>query len=232
MQKNLGKGHCLHCPMRSLSIFAQLDLGILEQINFETTVQTFEAGDTLYHQGDPSEFAFTLRSGLVKLNKTLANGKSQIISLQRKGDLLGMDAFAQMPYNHDATALTDIELCRLPIDKLNQIKRANEAIDTALLQRWNQNLRSAEDMMLELGAKKAPERLSSFLLRWCSGEHDDEWIALPLSRAELGELLGLTLETVSRFLSDWKKRGLITETHQKIRLLKPDELEVIANPIN
>lgn len=232
MQKNVGKGLCLHCPMRPLSIFAKLELDILEQINFQTTVQTFQAGDALYLQGDPSHYAYTLRSGLIKLNKTLANGKSQIIRLHRKGDLLGMDAFAQMPYNHDAVALTDTEVCRLPIDTLHDLRKSNDAIDTALLQRWNQSLRGAEDMMLELGAKKAPERLSSFLLRWCSGEQDNEWIDLPLSRSELGELLGLTLETVSRFLSDWKKKKLITETHHKIQLLQPDALKSIADPLN
>ena len=218
--------------MRPLSIFANLDLDILEQINFQPTVQVFQAGDALYLQGEDSQHAYTIRHGLIKLNKTLANGKSQIIRLLRKGDLLGMDAFSQMPYNHDAVALTDIEVCRLPIEHLHDLRRSNDAIDTAVLQRWNRNLREAEDMMLELGAKKAPERLSSFLLRWCSGEQDNEWIDLPLSRAELGELLGLTLETVSRFLSDWKKRGLISETHQKIQLLKPDDLEEISNPRN
>lgn len=232
MHKTIGKGHCLHCPMRPLSIFAKLDLDILEQINFQPTVQTLQAGDSLYLQGDDAHYAYTIRHGLIKLNKTLANGKSQIIRLLRKGDLLGMDAFSEMPYNHDALALTDIEVCRLPIDTLHTLRRSNEAIDTAVLQRWNQNLREAEDMMLELGAKKAAERLSSFLLRWCSGEQDGEWIDLPLSRAELGELLGLTLETVSRFLSDWKKRGLISESHQQIRILEPDALEAIADPIN
>lgn len=230
MQKNIGRGHCLKCHMRPLSIFANLELDILEKIDFQPTVLSYQAGDTLYRQGDASKYAYTLRHGLIKLNKTLANGKSQIIRLQRKGDLFGMDAFSQMPYNHDSIALTNIEVCRLPIDSLHNLRKSNEAIDTALLQRWNKHLREAEDMMLELGAKKAPARLASFLLRWCAGEQEGEWNELPLSRAELGELLGLTLETVSRFLSDWKKKGYVSESHQRIMLSDPNALEDLADP--
>jgi CRP/FNR family transcriptional regulator len=74
-------------------------------------------------------------------------------------------------------------------------------------------------MMVELGAKKAAERLASFLIRWCTTHHaTNMWIELPLSRGEMGELLGLTIETVSRFLSEWKRQGYITEQRGVIQI--------------
>jgi CRP/FNR family transcriptional regulator len=97
------------------------------------------------------------------------------------------------------------------------LKKKNPEIEQAMMLRWIQHLREAEDMMLELGAKKAGERVASFLIRWCGDQ--GEWQELPLSRSEMGELLGLTIETVSRFLSDWKRKELIDEHRGRIRVM-------------
>ena len=225
-----GKDHCASCPMRPLSIFSNLDLDILKTVDFQPTVMTYEAGERIYAEAESGKFAYTLRVGLVKLSKGLRNGRSQIIRLNKQGDIFGLDSFAHVPYNHDATALTDVEVCKLPVETLHDLRRGNKAIDAALLERWIQNLRTSEDMMLELGAKKAPEKLATFLIRWCEGKTDNDWQDLPLSRAEIGEVLGLTLETVSRFLSDWKRRGLITEKNQKVRILDASALQAISCP--
>ncbi len=199
-------------------------------MDFEATVLTFGVGEKIYHEGDHGKHAYTLRHGLVKLSKALRNGRNQIIRLNRQGDIFGLDSFASEPYNHDATALTPIEVCKLSVDTLNTLRRQNEVIDTALLHRWIQNLRTSEDMMLELGAKKAPEKLATFLIRWCEGEDNEEWQDLPLSRAEIGELMGLTLETVSRFFSEWKRNKLISEKRQRIRILDSEALQAISCP--
>lgn len=217
--------------MRPLSIFSSLDLDILRTIEFQPSVLTYEPGETIYQEGESGGYAYTLRHGLIKLSKALRNGRSQIIRLHRQGDIFGLDSFAHVPYNHDAVALTPVEVCKLPVDELHALRKGSDVIDRALIERWVQSLRSSEDMMLELGAKKAPEKLASFLIRWCEGDTaEDDWRELPLSRAELGELMGLTLETVSRFLSDWKKREIISEDHHRVRILKPVELKKISCP--
>jgi CRP/FNR family transcriptional regulator len=205
-----GKGHCQTCQIRNLSIFAQLPVERLAEIQaFQPSVVTYAADETIYHQGDAALNAFTLRKGLVKLTKTLPNGRTQIVRVLRMGDLFGFDGFAHEPYNHTAIPLSEIEVCRLPLVELVELKKQNPEIENTMMRRWIQHLREAEDMMLELGAKKASERLASFLLRWCEGSSG--WVSLPLSRGEIGELLGLTIETVSRFLSDWKRQGFINE---------------------
>ncbi len=231
MPKVTGKDHCASCPMRPLSIFSSLDLDILKSVNFQPTVLTYEAGEPIYHEGESGKYAYTLRHGLIKLTKALRNGRNQIIRLHRQGDIFGLDSFAHISYNHDAIALTPVEVCKLSVDELHTLRKGSDAIDTALMERWVQSLRSSEDMMLELGAKKAPEKLASFLIRWCEGdEGTNDWQELPLSRGELGELMGLTLETVSRFLSDWKKRELISERNQRVRILDPEALKRISCP--
>ncbi|MEB4589629.1 Crp/Fnr family transcriptional regulator [Candidatus Thiothrix sp. Deng01] len=213
-----GRGHCQTCQIRHLSIFAQLPVNRLAEIQgFQPSVVTYAVDETVYHQGDVSATAFTLRKGLVKLIKTLPNGRTQIVRVLRTGDLFGFDGFAGESYNHTAIPLSDIEVCRLPLGELMELKKQNPEIENTMMRRWIQHLREAEDMMLELGAKKAAERLASFLIRWCENSNGG-WSPLPLSRGEIGELLGLTIETVSRFLSDWKRQGFINEQRGSIQI--------------
>jgi CRP/FNR family transcriptional regulator len=223
-----GKGHCQSCQIRHLSIFAQLPTVRLVEIQaFQPSVVMYAPDETVYHQGDPAANAYTLRKGLVKLTKTLPNGRTQIVRVLRTGDLFGFDGFASEPYNHTATPLSEIEVCRLPLGELMELKKQNPEIENTMMRRWIQHLREAEDMMLELGAKKASERLASFLIRWCEGT-GGSWVILPLSRGEIGELLGLTIETVSRFLSDWKRQGFLNEQRGSIQIQSVDGLRKMA----
>ncbi len=223
----IGQGQCATCQIRHLSIFAELEDVLNEDIrSFHPSVMVFDAAETVYRQQSVANSAFTLRKGVVKLIKMLPNGRSQIIRLLRKGDLFGFDGFAGEAYNHTAIAVTNSEVCRLPLNELMALKKKNPEIEQAMMMRWIRDLREAEDMMLELGAKKAGERLASFLFKWC-GENGS-WQELPLSRLEMGELLGLTIETVSRFLSDWKRKGLINESRGSMQIADADALRELV----
>lgn len=225
-----GRGQCRTCHIRHLSIFARLPEMRFDQIQgFHPAVLGFRPDEILYHQGDTAQHAYTLRKGIVKLTKMLPNGRIQIVRVLQEGDLFGFEGFADQPYNQTAVALTATEVCRLPLNELNELKRQHIEIEQAMTNRWLQHLREAEDMMLELGAKKAGERLASFLMRWCShAVAPNGWVDLPLSRAEMGELLGLTIETVSRFLSDWKRQGVIGEQRGMIQIHDQNGLRELA----
>lgn len=216
-----GKGHCSTCPIRHLSIFAELPAERLGQIqHFQPAVMQYQAGETIYHQGAVAQTAYTLRKGMIKLTKSLPNGRTQIIRVLGAGELFGFDGFVDATYSHSATPLCTIEVCRLPFADLANLKKQYAEIDTAMTQRWLQYLRAAENQMLALGVMKAPERLASFLVNWYdSGVQTPEGVALPLARGEMGELLGLTIETVSRFISEWKRQGLLSETKGYLKLI-------------
>jgi CRP/FNR family transcriptional regulator len=225
-----GKGHCVSCHIRHLSIFANLSTVQLGEIcNFQPTVTTYNAKESIYRQGDASNHAFTLRKGLVKLIKSLPDGRVQIVRILKAGDLFGFDGFAKQDYNQSAVALTDCELCHLPLAGLQELRLSRPEIDKAMMDRWIQHLSEAENMMLDLGAKKASERLASFLVNWGEAERDG-WKKMPLSRQEIGNVLGLTIETVSRFLSQWKRAGIIQEQHGNLRIKNKTELCEVINP--
>ncbi len=157
------------------------------------------------------------------------------------GDLFGFDGFAKENYNHTAISLTDCEVCRLPLADLSTLRKSNPEIDQSMVSRLIKNLRQSEDMLLELGAKRASEKLASFILRLSLSDQNlsfstdslrgtpgTEWANLHLSRSEIGSLLGLTIETVSRFFSDWKRKGFIKEEKGSIQILDAEGLKTEA----
>lgn len=233
------KGHCISCPVRHRSIFSDLDEGSIEETikDFHTSVITYDSGESIFHQSDDSkESAYTLRKGLIKITKSLSDGRIQIVRVLVAGDLFGFDGLAGEDYNHTATALTDCEVCRLPLADLAELRGKHNEIDRSITSRMIKNLRQTEDMLLELGAKRAPEKLASFILSLSQSDmrndlsHDADvpWVKLPLSRSEIGSLLGLTIETVSRFFSDWKRKGFIKESKGKIQIVDVKGLKAIA----
>ncbi len=235
------KGHCLSCSVRNQSVFSDLSEDSLEASikDFHTAVISYEAGESIFHQNDKSdESSYTLRKGLIKITKSLPDGRIQIVRVLVAGDLFGFDGFAGKEYNHTATALTACEVCRLPLADLSEVRKNNPEVDSSIMSRIIKNLRQTEDMLLELGAKKASEKLASFLLTLgCSDVHSDlnddlnddiQWVKLPLSRSEIGSLLGLTIETVSRFISDWKRKGYIKESKGYIQIVDAEGLKNAA----
>ena len=216
-------GHvCQSCQIRHLSILAKVSaerLGHIAQ-DFNPSVVTLGGQETIYYQGDQSHYAYTVRSGFVKLLSILPNGRTHIVRVLHAGDLFGFEGIVAGKYAHTAMALTKVEVCRFALTELMAIKHDYPEVDGVLTQRWIQSLTQADDMLVELGAKKTGERLGAFLVRWCetAPKGIEGWVPLPLSRVEMGELLGMTVETVSRALSEWKRQGLFQERGGFIRL--------------
>ena len=227
MAKLKGRGDCLTCPIRYRSVFSAIPKSQLPDVigDFRTSVITFAPDESIYHEGSAATHTYTLRKGLIKLTKSLADGRTQIVSIIGHGELFGFDGMAGEDYNHTAIALNDCEVCKLPMKDLERIRANNPSVDKAMMQGWIKSLRAAENMLLDLGAKKAPERLASFLLKWSKDKEPGQWVDLPMSRTEIAELLGLTIETVSRFLSDWKRQGFIENTRSTIKLTDPEGLK-------
>ncbi len=244
MSHNKCKGHCLTCPVRNRSIFSDIPEATLDETikDFHTAVITYDSGESIFYQhDDSSENAYTLRKGLIKITKSLPDGRVQIVRVLVAGDLFGFDGFAGESYNHTATVLTDCEVCRLPLNDLTVLRQNHKEIDASIMARFIKNLRQTEDMILELGAKKASEKLASFIMNLSqsdnnfalnkklkAGDEEQEWLSLPLSRAEIGSLLGLTIETVSRFFSDWKRKGFIKESKGTLQIIDAAGLKAAA----
>ncbi len=219
MPRKEAASDCINCPIRSISIFAGFTVEDLRRLDIPVFTMRYEAGEVFYREQAAVSAAWTIKSGVVKLMRELPSGRSQTLRLLTTGDIFGFEGLMDNHYHHTAVALTEVQACRLRLSDLTRVCHENPHVHEAILQRWAQALRQAESLIVELGTRKAPERLADFLEQWCSQPGQDGWTPFPLTRQELAELLGLTVETVSRILAEWKRSGCLEERGGRIRLL-------------
>lgn len=189
----------------------------------------------LYHQGDPARFVYTLVSGSLCLYRLLADGRRQITGFVLPGDFIGL-ASGQ---DHAMTAEA-LEPSRLWIFERTQFETfvgGNAVLKDSLLDAARHEIIGAQRQFVVLGRKTAFERVASFLLdlhvryERIAGESMSH-VALPMSRADIADYLGLTKETVSRVLSQMRNQRLVRlETLTCIELLDPGALRSLAEGV-
>lgn len=218
---------CHNCAIRSLTLFGEISSAGIDQFAAQTHKVDYPAGATIYTEGVSPQAAYTLYEGIIKLVRNPGSDRSQIVRLLVKGDLTGMEGIFEEPYRQSAIALTPVTVCHLPLAMLASMRASEPRFTEALLGRWRRALNEVEELAVELGTRKADERVAAFLLHWQNkAERDDnDWMPFPLSRTELGQMLGLRVETVSRVLARWKREGLFEERNSRLRLLEPDSLD-------
>lgn len=170
-------------------------------------------GDELIGEStETSSYANVMR-GVVKLTKSLEDGRQQVVGLQFAPDFLGR-LFGHES-NVTAEAASDVELCVVPRPALERMIAETPALEHRLMQQTLRELDEARDWMVTLGRKTAGEKVASFLLLIATHADPDREdgapirFDLPLSRSDIGDFLGLTMETVSRQLTRLKSSGVI-----------------------
>ncbi|GAB4230191.1 MAG: transcriptional regulator FnrN [Methyloligellaceae bacterium] len=220
---------CDYCVVRHKAICAALSEQELSDFNRIARQRKIAAGRTITNTGD-TEIAFAnIISGVVKLTKTLPDGRQQIVGLQFPPDFLGRIFAEESPYN--AEAATDVVLCAFPRDGFEAMLRRYPGLEHRLFQNTLDELDAAREWMLLLGRKSAREKVATFLhmiarragALGCSHVPDmnQARFTLPLTRSDTADYLGLTLETVSRQITNLKKNGIIELTDTR-EIVVPD----------
>jgi len=202
---------CSACAVRALSVCSAMpvdDLAHLEAVRRDVRL---EAQETLFYEGDPANYLFNVTEGTIKAFKLLADGRRQITGFLFAGDFIGLALHNR--YTYSAEAVTQATLCRFPRRGLEKLLDEYPSFEKRLLQSASNELAAAQDQMLLLGRKTAKERIATFLLSLSerAGRRGEpsEIVALPMSRSDIGDFLGLTVETVSRTFTRLKKLDVI-----------------------
>ena len=226
-----GASPCQACPVRHLTVCGALapeELAPLSQILLPLELAP---GDPLFNEGDAADNAYNVTSGTVKIYRLLPDGRCQITGFLTAGDFLGLGD--DETYAFSAEAVSNATLCRFPRQKLRRLLDDFPQMEKRLLQMAGRELAAAKEQMVLLGRKTAKERIISFLINLSRaaarrGESDNP-VALPMTRADMGDYLGLTTETVSRTITQLKKERMIdTQTGSRIALLDRPALETMA----
>lgn len=205
-------GPCSACPARADGMCGVLNAPELAKMAAITHRVRVRPQDTIFSEGDEAGQVFNITSGMLKLYKLLPDGRRQITGLVGMGAVIGM-AVADT-YAYSAEALTDGWLCRFRRSDLEARLIEFPHLQRRLFAIASNELRAAQDQMLLLGRKTARERLCSFLLmlsnRAVQMGQKASPVFLPMTRSDVADYLGLTVETVSRTLTQLRGAGLVT----------------------
>ena len=215
-----GTADCENCELRNTALFAGLTIEDFQHIHDPIMQVTLKPGETLYRAGEQGRRAYTLRHGLIKLVRYLPDGTQRIVRLIRSSDVTGLESLLGQPYEHDAIAIQECELCCLPADLVNDLARRNPKLHQELLNRWQRALRAADTWLTELSTGTAKQRVGRLIL--CLSEDNDPPTCQLFGREDIGAMLGITTETASRVIADFRRRGWLTEIgHNRYRVNRP-----------
>lgn len=226
-----GANPCAACSVRVLSICGVVEPEHLHRLNAIVSHKNLAPGETLFIEGDRCESFYIITDGCVRLHKMLADGRRQITGFLFESDFLGLALRER--YAYTAESVTAVSVCRYSKVRLEELFAEFPAMERRLLSVASNDLAAAQDQMLLLGRKTALERVASFLHllvhRLKRKEHPAHRIALPMTRTDIGDYLGLTIETVSRSLSKLKRDGVIRfASAQDVEIVSSDRLAELA----
>jgi CRP/FNR family transcriptional regulator len=204
----------------------------LEQSLAHASLRRVEAKEFVFAEGDPTTHLFRVETGAVTLYKILADGRRQIVGFAYPGDMIGLGSQGEHVMN--AQAIKPTRLRCLPVATLHQSAAKDPTLGFKLYEALARELAATRDLMLTTGQRSATERVVSFLLafsrRNARNGQDPAEFELPMTRADIGDFLGLTIETVSRTFTKLKTLGLIElPQSNRVKLVDLDELESLAD---
>jgi CRP/FNR family transcriptional regulator len=191
-------------------------------------------GHSLYLVGDAFESLYAVRSGAFKTMSVSRHGEEKVTGFYMPGELLGLDAINNGKHSFNAVALEDSEVCVIPFQRLEQLAMAMPALQHQLLRLLSSDISRDHGLMLLLGSMTAEQRVAAFLLS-LSKRHQRlgfsaTHFVLRMTREEMGNYLGLTIETVSRLMSRFQREGLIALRQRDIELKNAARLkEIVGN---
>jgi len=182
-------------------------------------------GDAIFQAGDAADNCYYVVKGVVRLTRLLLDGRRHVADFRVSGDLLAFDS--DEAYDVTAEAVTDVTLVRYRRREIDQLTRQSSKLQTELLQITRMDVLRLQNRILQLGCQTAKERLASFLVGLADrGDEEAEdgcSIELPMTRQDIGDYLGLTVETISRTLGELKRDGAIRVVNRSTILL--DDVE-------
>lgn len=191
------------------NLFAALSESERETLDRARRRTAFAAKEIVFTQGDPASRVFNLSDGVVRIYRLLPDGRRQVVGFALPGDFLGLTT--QDHYPLTAEAIEPTLACAFPRIAFRRLVDGNLAALRRMNQLVSQELTAAHDRMMMLGRYTAEEKMAAFLLSWrerrraCAGTG----VNLPMSRRDIADYLGLTIETVSRTFTRLERAGVI-----------------------
>lgn len=225
---------CKHCSLAQLCLPKGLDNEEVEQLDrIVHHSRPLHRGDHLYREGERLQCLYAVKTGTVKTYTPAEDGSEQVIGFHLPGELLGLDAIETERHHCSATVLETSAVCEINFNRLEELSSKIPRLQQQMFRLLSREIGHDENMLTLLGKRNAEERLASFLLSLSKRFHRRGFSAsdfyLSMSRHEIGNYLGLAVETISRLFTRFQDEGLLTAERKHIQLLDIERLEAITH---
>ncbi|HEY5603928.1 MAG TPA: fumarate/nitrate reduction transcriptional regulator Fnr [Gammaproteobacteria bacterium] len=225
---------CSDCRLRNLCLpvgLAGKELKQLEEIIKQP--RPLQKGQRLYLPGDKFHYLFIVRSGTLKTYTTTSSGQQQIIGFHLPGELVGLDGVSDGAYSSTAETMEMTSVCELPFTKLENVMGQVKILQHQVHRLMSKELLTDQQLLLQMGKMNAEQRVAAFLLNIACRFHQRGFSAsefhLPMTRSDIGNYLGLAVETVSRQFSHFQELNVVKVSRKHIIIQNPEFLRLITN---
>ena len=221
--------HCQSCSISELCIPFSLNDNELNQLDkIIDRKRPIHKGEQLFQDGERMQALYAIRSGTFKTFTVNEQGEEQITGFHLAGDLLGFDAIVNTEHPSFAKALETSMLCEIPYNTLDTLSNTMPKLKQQMLRMMSREIRADQEMLTLLNRKNAEQRLATFISALSTRYHarglSSAEFRLAMTRSDIGNYIGLTVETISRLLNRFHKNGLIKVEGKLIIILDNDKL--------
>jgi CRP-like cAMP-binding protein len=202
-----GTADCRNCGIRDMVLFADLNEEDFKLIHAPIDDLIYTPGDALFHAQSPARGVFTVRQGFVKLVRVTADGRERVVRVLQPGDVVGLEALATSHYDTDAVALSEVSVCRIPLEVMQQLGTHSPRLHKRLMQKWQNALKQADDWLADINFGTAQQRVRNFVRKM--HEVTQDGTVTLFARDDMGAMMDLQLETVSREVAALVRNGVL-----------------------
>lgn len=228
------KTSCNNCRLNTICLPISLHMDDIDRLN--SIIQRgkpLQRGEYLYRANEPFESVYAIRAGAVKAVTLSDNGEEQVTGFYLPGEVVGLDGVAENHYTNSVIALETASVCEIPFGRLEELSLQIPSLQRHFFQLMSREITQDQQVITLLSKSTAEERIAALLLSISSRNSRRQLSAnafrLPMSRTDIGNYLGLTIETVSRIFTRLQKQAVIKVDKKEILITQMDQLRSIAN---
>jgi CRP/FNR family transcriptional regulator len=227
------QAHCKDCSLASLCLPLSLNLEDMDALDeIVKRGRPMKKGEFLFRQGDAFNSVFAVRAGALKTFSLSDGGDEQITGFHLPSELVGLSGMDSEIYPVSAMALETTSVCEIPFERLDELAVQLPQLRRQLMRIMSREIRDDQQMMLLLSKKTADERIATFLVnlsaRFRARGFSANQFRLAMSRNEIGNYLGLAVETVSRVFTRFQQNHLLEAEGKEVHIIDPIELCALA----
>ena len=227
------QANCKDCSLSGLCLPLSLNMQDMESLDeIVKRGRPLKKGETLFRQGDAFNSVFAIRSGALRTFSVTDAGEEQITGFHLPSELVGLSGMDTETYPVSAQALETTSVCEIPFERLDELSVLLPQLRRQLMRIMSREIRDDQQMMMLLSKKTADERIATFLInlsaRFSARGFSANQFRLPMSRNEIGNYLGLAVETVSRVFTRCQASGLLEAEGKEVRILDSIRLCALA----